>query len=341
MTAERNPELSWVETHRAVVERAYLEFVTTGEWPKITELRRHFARLGQDVDVERSAREKPQLPGVLRPMYQENLVLLLRDLRYIPRASPLMWICVAATRRAVDAYLADDAEPKVSSSDPGIAIQTGSSDATLLMRAGKLLRDEPAGPLAGGSYSEDHWESPVNEHTVLDYRDAYSPDEFVVRQDAILDRALAAMPGSGRAPPSAVKRSAFVLMPFGPEWSQPVYELIRAATLGLDISPIPACLRADEITAPGRITDQIVAGIAEADVIVADISGVNPNVMWELGFAHALGKPVVILNQDIDACPFDLHDYRQTVYSYPPTGELVARLSATLRSSFLASGPDR
>lgn len=41
--------------------------------------------------------------------------------------------------------------------------------------------------------------------------------------------------------------------------------------------------------------------IQAADVIVADITGLNGNVMWELGYAHAYGKPAIILNQDVAA----------------------------------------
>jgi nucleoside 2-deoxyribosyltransferase len=63
---------------------------------------------------------------------------------------------------------------------------------------------------------------------------------------------------------------------------------------------------------PGRITDQIVNAIETADLIVADLTGNNPNVMFELGYADRAGKEVVLLNQEIGATPFDIKDWRQS-----------------------------
>jgi hypothetical protein len=124
-------------------------------------------------------------------------------------------------------------------------------------------------------------------------------------------------------------RRAFVLMPFRPTWSGPVYEMVKRAAEGLDLT----VGRADDIATPGRITDQIVEAIGTADVIVADITDLNPNVMWEVGVAHALGKQVVILNQHIDGSPFDIRDYRQIQYDENPTTDNEHALVEMLRSS--------
>jgi nucleoside 2-deoxyribosyltransferase len=122
-------------------------------------------------------------------------------------------------------------------------------------------------------------------------------------------------------------------MPFGPAWSGTVYAMIRRAAGGVGLSPEPLVHRADEINRPGRITDQIVQAINEAEVIVADISGLNPNVMWELGYAHAMGKPVVLMNQDVHASPFDIRDYRQVIYSSSPTDADEELLARSLRAA--------
>lgn len=55
--------------------------------------------------------------------------------------------------------------------------------------------------------------------------------------------------------------------------------------------------------------------LAKADLVVADVSGLNGNVMYELGLAHAMGKRTVIITQEIDELPFDLRPYRVNQYS--------------------------
>lgn len=111
------------------------------------------------------------------------------------------------------------------------------------------------------------------------------------------------------------RNSVFVIMPFDEDFDD-VYLIIRDATnavsssLGIAIE----CLRADEIAEPGRITDQILKSILDADLLIADISGPNPNVMYELGFGHALSKQAIILNQDVHSSPFDVKGFRQILY---------------------------
>ena len=64
-----------------------------------------------------------------------------------------------------------------------------------------------------------------------------------------------------------------------------------------------------------NILKDIVVGIHSADVIVADLTGLNPNVFYELGLAHAMDKKVIIITQDIDELPFDIKSYRANSYS--------------------------
>ncbi len=91
--------------------------------------------------------------------------------------------------------------------------------------------------------------------------------------------------------------------------------------------------RADDIAASGQITAQIAEAIRTAYVVVADITGLNANVMWELGFAHALGRPVVTINQDISSSPFDVRNWRQVAYSSTPTTHDHQRLTEHLRDT--------
>jgi hypothetical protein len=111
-------------------------------------------------------------------------------------------------------------------------------------------------------------------------------------------------------PPGGAVHRFFVVMPFAPELDD-IYHLgIRETvrTLG------GACERADEIEHTGGILEKIYDSIRAASVIIAEVSVPNPNVFYEVGFAHALGKPVVLLTRDISSSPFDLRGYNHIVY---------------------------
>lgn len=64
-----------------------------------------------------------------------------------------------------------------------------------------------------------------------------------------------------------------------------------------------------------NILKDIVVEIHLADVIIADLTGLNPNVFYELGLAHAMNKKVIIITQDITELPFDIRSYRANQYS--------------------------
>lgn len=72
--------------------------------------------------------------------------------------------------------------------------------------------------------------------------------------------------------------------------------------------------RADHAATPGPITGQIIRDIIEADVCIADLTGHNPNVMYEIAIAHAADKPVILLKQGGGGGPFDIKDERAISY---------------------------
>lgn len=104
---------------------------------------------------------------------------------------------------------------------------------------------------------------------------------------------------------------AFVLMPFATEFDEIYEHLIRSVLVaeGFSVS------RADESRSSRNIMHDVIQGIFNADLVIADLSGANPNVYYELGLAHAFRKNVVLLAQDIDEVPFDLRAYRVVTYS--------------------------
>lgn len=93
--------------------------------------------------------------------------------------------------------------------------------------------------------------------------------------------------------------------------------------------------RADEIFGTQPIIEDIWESINSAEVIIADVTGRNPNVMYEIGMAHTVGRPVIIMTQQIDDVPFDLKHHRCIVYSHTPRGckNLEKKVEGTL--SFL------
>jgi len=106
------------------------------------------------------------------------------------------------------------------------------------------------------------------------------------------------------------KPIAFVILPFAQDFGDVYIAFIKASleTAGFEV------MRADDIRSQQNILKDIVTGIAQSDLIVADLTDANPNVYYELEIAHALGKRVVLLIQDLDELPFDLRAYRVILY---------------------------
>jgi hypothetical protein len=98
-----------------------------------------------------------------------------------------------------------------------------------------------------------------------------------------------------------------------------------------------SCGRADDLFTADSIVDDVWEAINHAKVVVADCTGRNPNVFYELGIAHTLGRPAVLLAQSIDDIPFDLRHRRTIVYEYTPRGakELEQSLSQTVDGEML------
>ena len=104
---------------------------------------------------------------------------------------------------------------------------------------------------------------------------------------------------------------AFILMPFDKEFDKIFDDLIKPALeeVGYDVK------RADSIISQQHILKDIVRGIAEANLVVADLTSLNANVFYELGISHAIDRPTILITQSIDDIPFDLKQYRVIPYS--------------------------
>lgn len=119
--------------------------------------------------------------------------------------------------------------------------------------------------------------------------------------------------------------TCFVMMPFG-QWMDSYYREVYIPSIKeAGLEPI----RADELFSTGSVIEQIWEQISRAKVLLADLTGKNANVFYELGLAHAAQKPVVFTTGNLEDVPFDLRHLRVAVYDIrdPSWGE---KLKSTL-----------
>ena len=110
----------------------------------------------------------------------------------------------------------------------------------------------------------------------------------------------------------------FIVMPFSVEALNVVYEDYVQPTL------VNRCQlrseKGDDVFGSNVIMDDITNSIRRARLIIADLTGRNANVFYEVGIAHALNKQVLLMTQSIEDVPFDLRHRRALVYEYSPRG---------------------
>jgi nucleoside 2-deoxyribosyltransferase len=119
---------------------------------------------------------------------------------------------------------------------------------------------------------------------------------------------------------------AFVLMPFAREFNAR-YKAIERATdaVGMGVS------RVDKQSFHRKgITERIIQQIMDADILIADVSTNNPNVLYEVGYAHARDKLCVLLTTDTTTIPFNLKNKQHVVFSNPR--DLEKKLTAELQA---------
>lgn len=99
-------------------------------------------------------------------------------------------------------------------------------------------------------------------------------------------------------------------MPFG-DWFDHYYETIyKPAIKSTGLIP----RRADDLFLPSEIINDVWTLTQQAKVILADLTGKNVNVFYELGLAHAVAKPAILVAESLDDIPFDLRSLRVIVY---------------------------
>jgi hypothetical protein len=127
----------------------------------------------------------------------------------------------------------------------------------------------------------------------------------------------------------------FVIMPFGdPKKDEKLakkYEVIYSHWIKPTIESIQVndkekvlieCHRADKEVRPGDIITHVIENLVTSEIVIADMTGQNPNVFYELGVRHAVSDNTILIAENLDDIPFDLRNMRRILYHYDPGGML-------------------
>jgi TIR domain len=127
----------------------------------------------------------------------------------------------------------------------------------------------------------------------------------------------------------------FVLMPFDDDLRPVFDDHIKPASASLGLN----AQRADDFFSTETVAREIWSAIYFAQLIVADCTRRNPNVFYEIGLAHALGRRTILIAQSIDDVPFDLRHLRILKYQYTPRGmqDFEGRYKKTIEAALKAS----
>lgn len=135
------------------------------------------------------------------------------------------------------------------------------------------------------------------------------------------------------SPQPKAKKICFVVAPIGEEGSDVrkrsdiVLEILERALAPFDYAPI----RSDQIAEPGMISHKVIQLLVEAPLVVADLTGANPNVYYELAIRHAVGKPIIQLIAKNEKIPFDVVDMRTIAIDTSMQFEAQDRIEASVQ----------
>jgi len=115
--------------------------------------------------------------------------------------------------------------------------------------------------------------------------------------------------------------TAFVIMQFSDPYHQLYEDVIKRVAEAAGYGYRLRAYHAGEVFGHGVILQDIIKGIVDARVIIAEVSEQNPNVYYELGYAHALNKPTILLAEKGKKPPFDISGYRHLFYDNSIAGK--------------------
>ena len=122
----------------------------------------------------------------------------------------------------------------------------------------------------------------------------------------------------------------FVIMPFRQEYDHLYHDVVKPVCAELKL----AVRRGDDFQSDRIIMQQVWAAISDLKLVIAECSEPNPNVYYELGIAHSLNKPSIIITKDPNTLAFDIRHLRAIVYNDGSQAE-DDKLRSQLRERFL------
>lgn len=139
-------------------------------------------------------------------------------------------------------------------------------------------------------------------------------------------------PGQGPAEVAVARplhRTIFAAMPFDPAFDDVFWYGMRPAAESID----GTCKRIDHEEFAGDVVSEITETIRRSAAVIADLSGARPNVMYEAGYAAAIGAPVIQISSDpLDTLPFDVRQNRTIHYAKGQTRPLQQALTRALET---------
>jgi hypothetical protein len=224
---------------------------------------------------------------------------------------------------------------------PCLFVQEGNEAANQVARVGTIFRSELVGRELNIEYSFDPGVLPIpqmllhdlaGELEIADFE--FSRTHWAVKR-ADLYRALLKDSNLRRQRPKVFQLPEFenienslvsVMMPFEVRFTR-VYESIRQSVEAAGLR----CRRADEIWESPAVIQDVVSLIDKSKVVICDCTDRNPNVFYEIGIAHTLGRDVVLITQSDADIPFDLRHLRYLKYLNSAEGLRVLKTQLQTR----------
>ena len=123
---------------------------------------------------------------------------------------------------------------------------------------------------------------------------------------------------------------AFVAMQFSEPYNEVYRDAVEPLVKEIGFEP----LRIDDVYGPGIIVNDIINNLSESSIVLAEISEKNANVYYELGLAHAFGKPTLLMATKGTSLPFDVGSHRCIFYENSIAGR--SKLQTSLKHSLMS-----
>lgn len=222
---------------------------------------------------------------------------------------------------------------------PTLFVEETSGQGNQFARVGTITRARVAGQNVALDYTYDLSIPPISNRTLMDVAADFDIEDFQFHRthwsvkDVDLFRALLRNSQPKRLrprvfhlaePENIEAKLVSAMMPFHPSFDG-VYATLKhsAEAVGL------RCRRADDIWENPAVIQDVVSLIDRSSIVICDCTGRNPNVFYEIGIAHTLGREVILITQADSDIPFDLRHLRYV--SYLNNGEGLDALSARLQ----------